>query len=208
MNAAYKLSNQNQIDKDESYHRDEIAKIKSISRNWNSRRQPNQFERPTAGRIDFNKKRRVPYKDALRDKEHELERVKEELSRREEMISNINEGLRKAKDEATATYSDYVKENNRLKIAVSQVQNAYEELYKKYSQLTREHSKQLKDNKKALGAIRDLKSVVEEQQDHIHKLVHDHDEKEKAFQSKLGALQDDLKKRFWAQIKTKWIVIA
>ena len=83
--------------------------------------------------------------------------MKEELSRREEMISNINQGLLKAKDEATATYSDYVKENNRLKIAVSQVQNAYEELYKKYSQLTREHNKQLKDNKKALGAIRGLK---------------------------------------------------
>ena len=69
MSSFVQASMQNQIDKDESYHRDEIAKLKSdFRRTETQRRQPNQFERPTAGRIDLTKKAEYEYKDALRDK--------------------------------------------------------------------------------------------------------------------------------------------
>ena len=119
-----KLSMQNQIEKDESYYRDEILKLKSDFKKELKLKEDSltNLKDQLQDVSTLTNKAEYHYKDALRDKEHELERVKEELSRREEMISNINEGLLKAKDEATATYSDYVKENNRLKIAVNQVQ--------------------------------------------------------------------------------------
>ena len=125
------------------------------------------------------------------DKQHEMKNIQEELNRREEMISNINQGLLKAKDEASNTYSDLTKQNNRLKIALKQVQNAYEELFKKHTSVEKSHNNQLKRNEKAILTIKTLKDVVEEQQKHIQHFNAGCDEKERKFEARINSIKEE-----------------
>jgi chromosome segregation ATPase len=141
---------------------------------------------------NLTNKKEYEYKHVLQEKQHEMQNIQEELNQREQMIQNINIGLLKAKDEASNTYSDYTKQNNRLKIPLKQVQNAYEELFKKHTRVVKMYNKQLKQHDKTLEMVKNLKDVVEDQQQHIHRANVEYDEKEKKVRLEFKTRQEDM----------------
>ena len=189
-----KLNLQNQIEKDETYYRDEIAKLKAEFKEELKEKEDSldELKQQLYDISNLTNKKEYEYKHVLQEKQHEMQNIQEELNQREQMIQNINIGLLKAKDEASNTYSDYTKQNNRLKIALKQVQNAYEELFKKHTRVVKMYNKQLKQHDKTLEMVKNLKDVVEDQQQHIHRANVEYDEKEKKVRLEFKTRQEDM----------------